>query len=432
MGSFTLGKRQHFPRPRRYVDSKEQENAFKVSIGSIVLVLLSYGYIIKHGQWSYLWAVVWANPPIWVVVGALALWGAWWWWSHEEFSKAELIGFVVAAIFFAYPATAFGFWWLTDLGDTEVWNGQAMRVEKTDRYYTTSTDSKGHTTTTYHGPYYKLYTNNQGEEVDLSEAELERFVPLWGGWGRQTTKSIVGKDGPIGACIHVVSWNNDQATAIPTSVEHPYVNFVRASDGVLRTQGSMSGFEKLLKPYPRVTRGTYGSIYFDRVIIADATIDPGLAPEVDQRLDEALRQVSPQREVNVLLYIVGTSDGGFSHALEDFWRMGKNNDVVVVIGYVNNKIEWCKVQTWSDHFLFKERLAGAVRELGTLHNQGAKLSEVIVKQITAAGDEGFLRKQMSDFAYMAGDVSLPIWAYLIVIIAAVVATLPTVWWFLVN
>jgi hypothetical protein len=395
------------------------------------LVLGAYGYIIKHGQWSYIWAVVWSNPPIWIVLGALALWGVWWWWSHEEFSKKELICFIAASIFWAYPATGFGYWWLTDLGDTEVWNGHATRVELTDRYYVTSGSGKSRTTT-YYGPYYKLYTNNGVEEVDLSNAELERFVGLWGGWNRQTTKAIVGKSGPIGACIHVVSWDNNMATAIPTSVEHPYVNFVRASDGVLRTQGAMSGFEKLLKPYPRVTRGNYGPIYFDRVIFADTSVDPGFAPDIDRRLDEALRLVAPKREVNVLLYIVGTPDLGFSHALEDYWRMGKNNDVVVVIGHVNNKIEWCQVLTWSDHFLFKEKLADSVRHLKTLNGQEEKLCEVIMKQIAADGDDGFLRKQMSDFAYLAGDVTLPFWAYLIVIIVAVVATLPTVWWFLVN
>ncbi|MCB0355176.1 MAG: hypothetical protein KDD64_16705, partial [Bdellovibrionales bacterium] len=210
----------------------------------------------------------------------------------------------------------------------------------------------------------------------------------------------------------------------------PYVNYVQASESVLAVNGAITGFDGLLKDYPRVEDGTFGEIYFDRVVQGGTSLSSHFCRIVDETLDTALRSMGSQYECNIIVYPVATSDIGFYEALRVHWQNGNKNDIVVCIGYLNNSVQWCRVMAWTDHKLFLEKLETRVRELETLEGKGELLAATILDQIRAPGDAGYLRKPMADYAFLASDIRMPLWAYLILVPFAWLMSLTTVWLFI--
>lgn len=405
----------------------EGETVLKVWIGSIALLIAGYWYLIHHGIFGDLFHVVFTHMTFWIVYAVLGAFGFWWWKNHENFSKGELWFFLGVSPFFAFLGCAFGFFYCTELGDNEVWNGEATKVEYTERYCTVHTDSKGRTHTTWHGPFYNIFTNNPGESTEMEERDWKAYLAHWGGKERLTSRLNPQADNF--ASIYTLTWDRRDESRVATAIEHPFVNYLRASNTILNTQGAMSGYEKLLRPYPRVKRGSFGPIEIDRVICADVTLPAEYVRCLDRTLDNELRTLGKEREVNILVYFAGGTDEGFFHALEDYWDMAKDNDSVVVIGTAagGNTITWCQVLSWTERTHFKELLADRIRGTKTLSGTGQELAELIVGQVRAAGNEGFLRRPLSDFESLASEVRLPIWAHLLVMLLMALFMMPTVW-----
>jgi hypothetical protein len=63
--------------------------------------------------------------------------------------------------------------------------------------------------------------------------------------------------------------------------------------------------------------------------------------------------------------------------------------------------------TYTDHTMFVENLERDVRHLETLEGKGDALVKVILSNINAAGDAGYLRKPMADYEFLASDVEMP-------------------------
>jgi hypothetical protein len=324
----------------------------------------------------------------------------------------------------------FGFLWLSDAGDVEVHNGEATYVEYTERYYTESEDKDGKKTTTWHGPYYNIFTSN-GEEISTDSGVYHQYIARWGGSGRVTSRSNPSADGPIGASIHKITWDGRQETRVPTAKEHPYINYVKGSSHVLRTQVEISGYRDFLAEYPRVHGGPLGKIEQNRVIVRGTAVNPGFEAHVNEQLAKALMTLGKQRQCNILIYVVG-ADEGFFAALETAWGMGKKNDICVVIGKPNQKIEWVRVLCYTDNELFREKISTEVRHLGTLDDNGEKLCQTVLKQVTAENEAGFKRKSMKDYKFLAADVHLPFWAFCLVFLVTVVGVLPTVYLCIVD
>ena len=407
--------------------STDSETVLKVWLGSLALLVAAYWYLIQSGIFGDLFHVVFSHMTFWIVYAALAAFGVWWWRKHENFSRGELWFFLAIAPFFAFPGCAFGYFYCTDLGDIEVWNGEAVRVEYTERYGVRHTDSKGRTSWTYHGPYYHVYTNNPGESTDMEKVDWNAYVEHWGGSSRLTSRLNPSADDA--ARIHTITWDNRDESRVATAIEHPFVNYLRASNSILNTQGTMSGYEELLRPYPRVRDGTFGPVEIDRVICAGVTLPEDFVKCLDRTLDNELRTLGKEKEVNILVYFVGDADEGFFHALEDYWDMAKDNDCVVVIGTTTgtSTIAWCQILSWTERMHFKELLADRVRGSRSLTGTGQELAELIINQVRAAGNEGFLRRPLSDFRSLASEVRLPIWAHILVMVLMAVFMMPTVW-----
>jgi hypothetical protein len=232
--------------------------------------------------------------------------------------------------------------------------------------------------------------------------------------------------------MYYVQWDGREETKIPTAVEHPFVNYLRASHSIMKTRGALSGFEKLLRAYPRVHGGPYGPIVIDRVVCGGASAPQSWCAEVNRLLCLELRELGKRREVNLLVYVAGTSDINFRHALHEFWDGGKQNDVIVIIGAPSfPHIDWVDCIAWTDHELFKETLKDRVIALKTLENPETLVS-AIVRQTQASGEEGFKRKLMDDYQYLVAEIRLPLWGTLLLIVLIIVLTGPFLVFFCNN
>jgi hypothetical protein len=393
-----------------------------------------YGYMIYEGQVFALFNVCIQTGPMFLSLFLVIAFGLYWWRTHETFEHGELLFYLAVAIPVTYVGTAFGFWYLTDLGDIEIRNGYATEFRWEESYYTERYDSdKKETVRKDYGPSYTLYSSNKGEYLSLSYSEWAAFVARWGGAGRVVSKRNSSADGECFSGsngnsipeIHTIVWDRQQVSRVPTAIEHRYVNYVRASDSVLKIHGAMTGFTEYLCDYPRTVNRGFGPIDLDRVIDRGVGLPPEFAKRVDQLLDEELCELGSKRQCNIMLYFVGCEDVGFYNALLEKWQLGKKNDVVVVVGCQGTKIGWCRVMAWTDHKLFLEKLEQRVRDIREI-GKPEPFVKAVVDQVNQPGDGGYLRKPMADFAYLAAGVRMPWWALAIVFLGSCVIVMPTV------
>lgn len=429
---------------RRFRDRLDDDQ-LKIVIrvcGVIILAALGiYYWMIRYSLFSKLWLVTWSNWPFPIVLILLGGWSAYWKWrENDEFSWGELLLYCVMLPPIAYPFTAGAYFFLTDLHDIEVWNGYVTEAQYYEAWTEkhTSTDKDGHTTTTYiyHPPEWQLLTNNvlgtgEAETVSVNTGVYRQFVSLF---GNEKLKLLVHfNQSSVGdGNMYYSKWNRQEVTKIPTAVEHPFVNYLRASHSIMKTRGAMSGFQNFLLPYPRVHGGTHGKIELDRVLCSGASASPAWCTEVSRLFNRELMELGKRKEVNLLMYIVGTGDINFRHALHEYWDGGKQNDVIVIIGVPSfPQIAWVDVIAWTDHELFKETLKDRVLALKSLDNSEALVS-AIVNQTQASGEEGFKRKPMEDYQYLVAEIRLPIWATLLLIIVVLGLTVPFLFFFCNN
>ncbi len=415
-------------------ESAEKDPFIQLWVGSLVLVLSMFGYILYEGQFAALANVTFSTAPLYVVLFLVTLFGLWWWKTHETFTNVELSFYFAFAVPATYVATAFGFWYLTDLGDIEIRNGYATEFVWEEGYYTETYDSeKKETVRTTHSPTYTLNTSNSGEYLSLSQSEWNAYVANWGGQGRVSTSRMSLADGESYGSngngipeVHTIGWDRREESKVPTAVEHRYVNYVRASDSVLKIHGAISGYEQFLCDYPRTVNRGLGPVDVDRVITRGATVPAEFVQKVDQLLDRELCHLGAKRQCNIMVYLVGCDRVGFFNALLEKWQLGKKNDIVVVVGCSGSKIGWVRVMAWTDHKLFLEKLEQRVRDLEDIGGKEEAFVRTVVDQVNSPGDGGYLRKPMADFAYLAAGVRLPWWAEVLVILGSCIIVMPTV------
>jgi len=203
------------------------------------------------------------------------------------------------------------------------------------------------------------------------------------------------------------------------------VNYLKASESIRKTTGgNTEGFEEFLAEYPRVHGGTFGEIYLDRVIIKGVPIPDDKksdierwASGVDVLLDNALAELGHTKEVNILVYVVGTGDRKFFQALDEYWKHAKKNDVIVVIGTTEfPKIDWADVIAWSKTTDFATNLKNRLEKMGEV-NDGMAFARTILSQVELPLDQGgFERMPMEELVYLADDVEVAWWAMIVIVL----------------
>lgn len=362
--------------------------------------------------------------------------------NPKEFTWLEVpVQCIVSAVVLLLICNLF-FYFGSDLHDIEVWNGKARKAVYEERYDIKTChqecDSEGkNCKTECHcntwPPSWRLVTNN-AESAGLSSSQYGNLKNWFGNERYAGSKGdrCAGNPGRIYETVY----NGDPALLVPTAIEHPFVNYLKASKSIRKTTGgNTEGFEEFLTGYPRVRGGMFGKIYLDRVIIkgipipADKKSDiERWASGVDALLDKALAELGHTKEVNILVYVVGTGDRKFFQALDEHWKHAKKNDVVVIVGTTEfPKIDWADVIAWSRNTDFATTLKNRLEQLGSM-DDGMAFARTILSQVELPLDQGgFERMSMKELAYLADDVEIAWWAMIVIVLIYGFLTWLTSW-----
>jgi hypothetical protein len=178
----------------------------------------------------------------------------------------------------------------------------------------------------------------------------------------------------------------------PTSVEHSYENYLKASpDSILLTRGSRQDFT--IPEYPQVF-----DLYNITRFIPVGVSDPKFA-KWDILLDDLNADLGSKKQVNIIVIVVKESSLEWVESLKEKWIGGKKNDFIVVIGAPEYpKIQWVSVVSWSDSEDAKIAVRNRLLDLGVV--DGEKIISIIHEEVASK----FVRKEMKDFEFLKANI----------------------------
>lgn len=403
-------------------------------------------FMFNAGLWSKIWVVMTHNTSFWCVVliipFALPAWRRYKNPKNVTWSEVGVLAVTTATALTLFYGLFF--YTSTDMADNELWNSYVQQAVWEEEYDTKSChqvcdsrDKDGNCTSSHEEctcsttpPSWHVKTASD-ESIGISSTQYGTYKGYF-----KTREMTLGSQGD--ACngnpgtIHGVSYDGKAEFLVPTAHPHRFVNYLSASKGTImkRSDSNTKGFEKFLLPYPSIQNGPFGPIEVNRVLVAGAPVPAEWSKRIDRDLDVLLSSRGKSKQVNVLLYVVATADPSFIHALESQWIMGKKNDFVIVIGAPEfPKISWVHVMAfWTDVELFNIQLRDNINNLNTLEGKEESFIGLIGTQIDKRPESGgWRRKPMADLEYLAGDISLPWWAHLCVLILTGFIAIAAIW-----
>jgi hypothetical protein len=398
--------------------------------GAILLVMFGFlaWFWYRPGVWSKLSIVVHQNWFFYILLVMGPIYAAWRRYSNpKQFVIAEVPVQVLGSATILYIITHFFFFYGSELQDIEDWNGHTTYVEYQEEHdsetCTTTCDEDGNNCSTdcdctTWPPSWTIYTNNPlrtgKESTGTAPSIYKRYVTHFG--NNRTSGSMGDSCNGNPGTTWVTEYKGQPDRLVPTAIEHDFVNYLKASKSIRKTTGgNTEGFEGQLLPYPRVHGGHFGNIYLDRVL------DPNkIAPEewtaiVDDSLDRALATLGQRKEVNILVYVVGTEDQAFLQALEEHWIHGKQNDVIVIIGSTKfPDISWVEIMSWDKGEEFDVALKRRITNLNNI-GDGEKFADEIIQQVALPPEQGgFDRMSMKEYSYVGAEVEIAFWAMFVI------------------
>ena len=184
-------------------------------------------------------------------------------------------------------------------------------------------------------------------------------------------------------------------TGEPVSASHSYTNYIKAApDSLFRKQGLVEQYQKVLPNYP-------GQIYDYYRINRFVTVGVGGfdTKAWNKGLSELNARVGAPKQANVIVVLTNQQSDKYYHALRQHWLGGKKNDIVVVLGVEDRKINWAHIMSWSKSDLFNIKLRDALLELGEVER------EKVLALTEANVVKHFQRKPMSDFEYLESSIT---------------------------
>jgi len=356
--------------------------------------------------WFLLFPIIWAAA-------------IWWFTGHRRDGIFVAAGYLV--VFCLVVALAFWASKGSATADVEIWNGQVTSKERLHGTYERSYDCRCRQVESCLGSgttrscsssqvcdtcYETRYTVNWNCETTVGGFTID---------SRDTTfRSVYNEPNP--ARWTVINPGD------PVSRRNSYTNFVQAVPSSLFSPSNEAlrlNFAKLTPSYPDVVYDFYRN---------DKFLTPG-HPATDARawndsIAEMLKVLGPRKQVNAIVVIAKTDDPNYVYALRDAWQGANKNDVVLVIGSaVWPKIDFVDVISWTKHELFKVQLRDEVMALGVIEREA--VINILASQIST----NFVRRQMSEFAYLEAEIDPPNWVLLTLLVLMGAGSYATVFFY---
>lgn len=304
----------------------------------------------------------------------------------------------------------------SSMHDTEVWNGKVSKKERQEVscshsyqcncYESCSSDSKGNQSCTticqtcYEHSYdvdWNVYTTN-GEEFDIDRVNRQGTdqPPRW-------TSVKVGE---------------------PTSLQHSYTNYIKASpDSLFRQQGLLEKFKAQIPKYPE----PYDYYRMNHVVTANGAV---LADEsnLNKKLAELNGEIGRQKQVNVMVLAVKDLPHDYFFALEQAWIGSKKNDFVLVVGIdVDGKPQWADVLAWTQNKMAEVVARDAAMKLTSIND-----TDGLVNILQSSVSEYYMRKPMKDFEYLKNAMTPTFGTWVAAMIIGLISSIGLGIFFLTN
>ncbi len=387
--------------------------------------ILSTAYLLFNpGLLDKLSTVMSHNMNFWLIAISGISYGLWRKFRNpQEFTWIELPFQIFISLIVTIGCFGSFLFWSSGLQDFEIWNGSVSKAEYYEEWteevtYTeqqctgtgnsTSCTSVLRTRHDYHPPEWKIITSN-GEVISISSSNYRQYVSQFGNEKEEDLTRINQVSFGDGD-KYVTKWQGNLEAMVPTAVPHQYVNYLKASKSLQRRSGTTSAYVDYLIQYPNVEEGEFGKIEISRVLVSETNVSQNWINTVDKQLDQSLASLGAEKQVNLLVYVVGTTDRGFLHALEEDWTYGKKNDVVLVLG-TNDfpNVEWAGVMIFHGNEELRVKLRDAIETQANVSDPQAFVS-LFVNHI----ENYFKRVPMDELEHLLHDIEMPWWAILLV------------------
>ena len=326
----------------------------------------------------------------------------------HSLGRAQLLGITAGGLVVSAIIMASAFYLAkgTKTADVEVWNGCVTSKERE------------------HGSYVRTYECNCREVCSGSGQQRSchrvcqtcyehHYTVTWNVFTTIGTFVIDHKDWTSRAVYQLPNprrWEVVQKND-PVSDARRHTNYVKAvPESLFRPAAAdlKSKFAPLIPAYPS---GVYDYYRVDRVLPVGVSV-PNLR-EWNDRLQDSLKFIGPDKQVNAVIVLVNTADPNYEYALRDAWVSGKKNDVILVIGTTAYpKIDWVRVISWTDRERFKVSLRDDIMAL-----QQVSVDEVLTTLLKNLST--FERKRMRDFEYLSAEIDPPLWVMVTVVVLVV-------------
>ncbi|MFA6255718.1 MAG: exosortase/archaeosortase family protein [Candidatus Absconditabacterales bacterium] len=323
----------------------------------------------------------------------------------------------------------------TGLTDKCIINTCVQKIVHIKSYYTERTeehctgsgkDEVCHTETycdVYHGPSWSICTKT-GHTISISSSQYKAIKERFGTSERQTASSQIGQCSGDGRQFEI-AWSGTAATRIPCSYETSYINYVKATESIYKTESQQS-FK--VCPYPKIQDTQFGSIGITRVM-GDNLFNLKWAVTVDSLLDQELTWLGDKRQCNIFVYLTKNPQS-FYGSLKEKWINGKKNDIVIIIGGKIGNPDWVRVMNWSETSNFEINLRDNILNNSSLIDP-FKFVKVVVSTIDSPTC-GFERKPMEKFRYLLSEIHLQWWAWVLVFALLAIILTPLVMYMFTN
>ena len=330
-------------------------------------------------------------------------------WPHEITWSEIGINIVGVAVLVT------GVWFLGKYGataDTEIWNGKIISKHRDHEYWleTYQCNCTEHCSGT--GKNRSCYTTCQTCYRDHYTVDWYAMSDFGGAPYKIRLKYLDRESKSVYRTPDPAIYTNCKPGE-PASIEQTYTNYVQAvPDSLFNTKMDDQVYADKIPEYPRV----YGKYKINRVLNMGSTVPSHMLTDLNNRLNDALRELGPKKEANVIVIVTDITDPSYRHVVENAWIGGKKNDVVVFLGTNGTEMVWSDVMTFA-HNIGNERLHVTLRNALSIivEFDSVVISDLIERVI----DDRFDRISMEEFAYLEDEIQPANWVIIMAVILAI-------------
>lgn len=182
----------------------------------------------------------------------------------------------------------------------------------------------------------------------------------------------------------------------PVSKTHKYKNYLKGSkNSIFNIYGKMSKDE--IKKIPKYPLKIYDYYNIDRVIDQENILTKAQKKDFNKKLSLMLADVGFIKKMNAVIVLTKKSDI-YALNLLNQWYGGKKNDVIIIIGVTNSKIEYVRIHSWSLHSIFDVKLRDAILDIEYIDY------DKIVKSIEYETRKDYIRRSFKEFEYLKWQI----------------------------